>query len=196
MNNQDLLLKTIFACMACDGDIAPEEVQVLREFIADTDLFNELDVEVILKKYVDSINQDGVAFLNDYLSDIAENALSKEEQMRLVDLAFKTIEADKRIEYSEVKFFKKIRVRLTLTDEEILAKYPDKEDFLLPDINVADDPEWNNVTFAEIPLSQNKEPKISKSNIVILSVIAYLIIEIGIDNYCCPLKIFVALSYN
>lgn len=162
MNNQELLLKTIFACMACDGDIAPEEVQVLREFIADTDLFNELDVEVILKKYVDSINQDGVAFLNDYLSDIAENALSKEEQMRLVDLAFKTIEADKRIEYSEVKFFKKIRVRLTLTDEEILAKYPDKEDFLLPDINVADDPEWNNVTFAEIPLSQNKEPKISK----------------------------------
>lgn len=162
MNNQDLLLKTIFACMACDGDIAPEEVQVLREFIADTDLFNELDVEVILKKYVDSINQDGVAFLNDYLSDIAENALSKEEQMRLVDLAFKTIEADKRIEYSEVKFFKKIRVRLTLTDEEILAKYPDKEDFLLPDINVADDPEWNNVTFAEIPLSQNKEPEISK----------------------------------
>ena len=31
MNNQDLLLKTIFACMACDGDIAPEEIQVLRE---------------------------------------------------------------------------------------------------------------------------------------------------------------------
>jgi hypothetical protein len=131
---------------------------VLREFIADTDLFNELDVEVILKKYVDSINQDGVAFLNDYLSDIAENALSKEEQMRLVDLAFKTIEADKRIEYSEVKFFKKIRVRLSLTDEEILAKYPDKEDFLLPDINVADDPEWNNVTFAEITLSLDNEP--------------------------------------
>ena len=138
MNNQDLLLKTIFACMACDGDIAPEEIQVLRELIANTDLFNELDVEVILKKYVDSINQDGVSFL---------------------DLAFKTIEADKRIEYSEVKFFKKIRVRLSLTDEEILAKYPDKEDFLLPDINVADDPEWNNVTFAEITLSLDKDPQ-------------------------------------
>ena len=151
MNNQDLLLKTIFACMACDGDIAPEEIQVLRELIANTDLFNELDVEVILKKYVDSMNK--------YLSDVAEDALSKEEQMCLVDLAFKTIEADKRIEYSEVKFFKKIRVRLSLTDEEILAKYPDKEDFLLPDINVADDPEWNNVTFAEITLSLDKDPQ-------------------------------------
>jgi uncharacterized tellurite resistance protein B-like protein len=144
--------------MACDGDIASEEVQVLRELIANTDLFKELDVEVVLKKYVDSINQDGVSFLNNYLRDIAEDALSKEEQMCLVDLAFKTIEADKRIEYSEVKFFKKIRVRLSLTDEEILAKYPDKEDFLLPDINVADDPEWNNVTFAEITLSLDNEP--------------------------------------
>lgn len=139
--------------MACDGDIASEEIQVLRGLIANTDLFNDLDVEVILKKYVDSINQDGVAFLNKYLSDVAKEALSKEEQMSLIDLAFKTIDADKQIEYSEVKFFKKIRIRLSLTDEEILSKYPDKEDFLLPDINVADDPEWNNVTFAEITLN-------------------------------------------
>ena len=156
MNNQELLLKTIFACMACDGDIATEEVHVLRELIDTTDLFKELDVEVILKKYIDSINKDGVSFLNKYLSDIAEATLSKEEQMYLVDLAFKTIEADKRIEYSEVKFFKKIRVRLSLTDDEILTKHPDKEDFLLPDINVADDPEWNKVTFSEIILSQDK----------------------------------------
>ena len=41
--------------MACDGDIASEEVQVLRELIANTDLFKELDVEVVLKKYVDSL---------------------------------------------------------------------------------------------------------------------------------------------
>ena len=135
MNNQDLFLKTIFACMACDGDIATEEVQLLRELIANTDLFKELDVEVTLKKYIDSINQNGVSFLNQYLSEVAEDELSKEEQMQLVDLAFRTIEADKNIEYSEIKFFKKIRVRLSLTDKEILSKYPDKEDFLLPDIN-------------------------------------------------------------
>lgn len=157
MNNQELLLKTIFACMACDGDIASEEVQVLRELIANTDLFKDLDVEITLKKYVDSINKDGVSFLNKYLSGIAENALSKEEQLCLVGLAFKTIEADKHIEYSEVKFFKKIRFRLTLTDDEIIDEYPDKEDFLLPDINVADEPEWNDVTFREITLDLHNE---------------------------------------
>lgn len=143
--------------MACDGDIAPEEIQVLRELIVNTDLFKDLDVEVILKKYVDSINQDGATFLNKYLSDITEKALSKEEQMCLVGLAFRTIEADKHIEYSEVKFFKKIRFRLTLTDEEIIDEYPDKEDFLLPDINVADEPEWDDVTFREITLGLQNE---------------------------------------
>lgn len=152
MNSKDLLLKTIFACMACDGDIASEEVQLVRELINITNLFNDLDVEEILNKYIDSLNKNGVSFFNQYLSEVAENKLTKEEQMCLVDLAFKTIEADNRIEYSEVKFFKKIRVRLSLTDDEILATFPDKEDFLLPDINVADDLEWNDVTFDEIIL--------------------------------------------
>lgn len=152
MNSQDLLLKTIFACMACDGDIAKEEVKLLHDLIVNTDLFKGLDAEVTLKKYVDSINENGVAFLNQYLSEVAEGKLSKEEQLCLVDLAFKTIEADNRIEYSEVKFFKKIRVRLSLTDEDILAKYPDKEDFLQLDIDVAADLEWSNAIFAEITL--------------------------------------------
>lgn len=164
MKNKELFLKTIFACMACDGNIATEEIQLLRELIAQTDLFNEIDVEVTLKRYVDSINQNGVVFLSQYLNEVADDELSKEEQLCLVDLAFKTIEADNRIEYSEVKFFKKIRVRLSLTDDEILAKYPDKEDFLLPDLNIAEAPEWNNVTFAEITLKVKEisDPKGTK----------------------------------
>lgn len=149
MNSQDLFLKTVFACMACDGDIATQEVQLLRGLISDTDLFKDLDVEAVLNKYVDSINQDGVSFLSKFLSEVSSKELTKDEEMCLVDLAFKTIEADTRIEYAEVKFFKKIRVRLSLTDEEILAKYPEKEDYLLPDINVSDEPEWNNVKFAD-----------------------------------------------
>ena len=152
MKNQDLLLKTIFACMACDGDIATEEIQLLRNLIVNMELFKEIDVEAKLKMYIDSINKNGVSFLNQYLSEVAESELTKDEQMSLVGFAFKTIEADANIEYTEVKFFKKIRSRLSLTDEDILAMYPDKEDFLLPDINVAADPEWNNVRFTEITL--------------------------------------------
>lgn len=154
MELQELYLKTVFSCMACDGDIAPEEIELVKKLASETDLFSGLDVENMINNYVTSINQNGRAFLKSYLNDIAEAELNDNEQMNIVDLAFKTIMADNVIEYAEVKFFKKIRVRLSLSDEAILAKHPDKEDFLLPDINVAEDPDWSDIQFAAISLTQ------------------------------------------
>lgn len=152
MNCKELMLRTIFACMACDGDIATEEIQLLRGLIVDTDLFVDMDVELTLKHYVDDINRNGVSFLNQYLSEVGNGRLSEEDQLQLIDLAFKTIEANNCIEYSEVKFFKKIRARLSVSDEEILARHPGKEVFLLQDINVTADLGWENMTFSEISL--------------------------------------------
>lgn len=64
------------------------------------------------------------------------------------------IEADNHIEYAEAKFFKKIRSRLSISDEQILAQHPGKEDFLLPDIDMIEEPVWDdNITFADICLT-------------------------------------------
>ena len=60
--------------------------------------------------------------------------LSEDEQLLIVKLAIDIIEADNEVLYSEVKFFKRIRRNLTISDEQILEKFPDKEDYLLPDI--------------------------------------------------------------
>ena len=70
MNRKELMLKTTFACMACDGDIAEEEIELLRGLVADTDLFVGLDIEASLKQYVDAINQKGAAFLDQYLNEV------------------------------------------------------------------------------------------------------------------------------
>ena len=79
--------------------------------------------------------------------------LNETEQLLLVSLAIKAIEADNRIEYAEVKFFKKIRSRLSVSDEAILAEHPDKEDFLLPDISIAEAPQWDdNIHFSQITI--------------------------------------------
>lgn len=73
--------------------------------------------------------------------------------MKVVELSIKMIEADNRIDYSEVKFFKKIRSRLSVSDEQILAQHPDKEDFLLSDIDIVEEPVWNDkIIFADICL--------------------------------------------
>lgn len=154
MEIQELYLKTVFSCMACDGDIAPEEVELVKRLTSETDLFGQLDVEKVINDYVSAINQNGQSFLKQYLNDISSAELSEKEQIEIVDLAFKTIMADNVIEYAEVKFFKKIRMRLSLSDDAILANFPDKEDFLLPDINVAEAPNWSNIQFTTISLAK------------------------------------------
>lgn len=71
----------------------------------------------------------------------------------LVSLAFNAIDADNCIAYSEVKFFKKIRSRLSISDEAILEMFPDKEDFLLPDLKVTELPMWDeSIQFAQITI--------------------------------------------
>lgn len=146
-------MKTIFCCMACDGEIAKEEIELVKYLSSEYDIFSEVEIETCLNKWISSINENGALFLKEFLNELSEANLSASEQMLVVDFAIRTIEADKRIEYSEIKFFKKIRNRLSITDEKILEKYPDSEDYLLPDINVSEEPIWkNNVQFSEIYL--------------------------------------------
>lgn len=148
----ELYLKTAFACMACDGNIATEEIALVKTMTEQSDLFSSIDVENKLNDYVEQINKQGKNFLSGYLSDIAKSKLSEKEEMELVRIAIQTIEADNRIEYSEISFFKKIRQRLNVSDETILAEFPNKEDYLLPDIKMPEDMTWN-VHFENIQLN-------------------------------------------
>ena len=157
MNTQELYLKTIFCCMACDGDIANEEIALVHDITSKQDVFDGMDVNAVINGYVASINANGALFLKQYLKELSSQELSNEEQKMIVDFALQTIFADNRIEYSEVKFFKKIRSRLSITDEDILANHPDVEDFLLPDINVAEDPIWENVVFDKINFAEYEQ---------------------------------------
>lgn len=138
METEELLLKTLFCCSACDGDIAIEEVELVKVLADNFDIFKDFDVEGILNTYILEINEQGKTFLKNYLNELSETTLSEKEQLALVDLAIKMIEADNVIQYSEVKFFKKIRNRLSVSDEAILEILPACEDYLLPDISAED----------------------------------------------------------
>lgn len=114
MKINELYLKTVFCCMACDGDIAKEEVSLLRNVTNGSELFSGLDVQSFVNGYVNMINKEGITFLSNYLKEVADTVLSDEQALTLVKLAIDTIEADNNIEYSEVRFFKKIRKRLSI----------------------------------------------------------------------------------
>lgn len=156
MTKEELYLKTIFCCIACDGNIATEEVDMVRNLCAQDRIFHNLDSEEYLNSWITEINEQGGVFLQTYLKEINSVELNKQEQLLLVSLAIKAIEADNSIEYAEVKFFKKIRSKLNISDEAILAEHPDKEDFLLPDINITEIPQWDDSThFSQISIQTN-----------------------------------------
>lgn len=134
MEVSELYLKTAFCCMACDGDIAPKELELIKNYASNSELFSMLDVEGKLNEYVAEINQQGISFLNMFLRDIADLVLTEIQELNIVRIAIQMIEADDKIEYSEISFFKKIRLNLNISDAMILENMPDKEDYLLPDV--------------------------------------------------------------
>ena len=165
MNTNELYLKTAFACMACDGEIADEELQLVKHFAQTSNLFDGLDVENKLNEYVSEINIQGRGFLSAYLKDVAAANMEEAQELEHAKIAVKMIEADNKIEYSEIGFFKRIRNKLNVSDEKLLEIFKDEtlfekfpevepEDFLLPDIMVDDDADWN-VSFENINLSTN-----------------------------------------
>ncbi len=152
--------------MACDGDIANEELLLIKKVAQDSTRFGDLDIESKLNKYVEEINSQGKVFLNTYIKNVSEAKLDEQQELNLAEIAIKMIEADNRIEYSEISFFKRIRLKLKVQDEKLLdlfkeetlfEKFPEvkPEDFLLPDISVPEEI-WTEVKFDEISFNFDK----------------------------------------
>ena len=122
MEQNELLLRTAFACMACDGDIASEEVELIKQMSDEKHLFGDIDIDKELDKLVKEINSKGKGFLKHYLTSLSEEELTEEQELRVVDIAVRTIRADNVIQYSEIKFFKVLRSNLKIVSDETLLK--------------------------------------------------------------------------
>lgn len=154
MEVKELYLKTLFCCSACDGEIAPEEVSLVKQISENDRAFDGMDVEGVLNQYVEQINNKGRAFLQEYLRAVGDTNLSDSETLKLIELAVKMIEANQQVLYSEVKFFKKIRSNLRISDSEILKALPEAEYYLLPDVMVdSKEDDWSEISFAPISFS-------------------------------------------
>jgi len=136
MEQNELLLRTAFACMSCDGEIAAEEVDLIKQMASEKHLFGDIDINSELDKLVNEINIKGKGFLKQYLVCLAEQNLSEEQELNVANVAVQTIRSDNKIEYSEIKFFKVLRSNLkVVSDETLLGKIEGiDENYLAQDI--------------------------------------------------------------
>jgi uncharacterized tellurite resistance protein B-like protein len=129
-----LLLKTAFCCMASDGNIDKREIALIKSMCEKSPLFKDFNFQEEINSLVSKINTRGKEFITYYFDLLGKSTLTEQEELTLIDFAIQTIKADEQIEYSEIKFFKNIRHRLKVSDKDILAVFPDIEQFLEEDI--------------------------------------------------------------
>ena len=129
-----LLLKTAFCCMASDGNIDKREIALIKTMCSNSPLFKDFNFQDEINSLVNKINTRGKEFISYYFNLLSHSTLTEKEELLLIDFAIQTIKADEEIVYSEIKFFKNIRHRLNVSDEIILANYPDIEQFLEEDV--------------------------------------------------------------
>lgn len=127
----NLLFLTSFCCMACDGEIAKEELIQLKTFSDQEHLFKSINIDEEYKKCLVLLKQLGNDFVKSYLQFIAEIELTENEKLKLLEVAAKTILADNKVEYSEIRFFKKIFYKLNIDESVVLSSLKMIDDYWL-----------------------------------------------------------------
>ena len=125
-----ILFLTSFCCMAIDGEIASEEYSLLKE-MSKQKIFGNIDIITDYNRCIEVLKQDGRNFINSYFQSIDNIQFEEDEKLRIIDVAVKTIYADNKIEYAEVKFFKSLCQHLSVDKDIIVKNNPDVDEYWL-----------------------------------------------------------------
>lgn len=134
--------------MACDGEIAQEEIDLIKSYRDKSHLFDGLDLENRIDEYLQRLKEESIEFFHSLINEITNQNLTTEEEQNIARVSVDMIEADKKVEYSEIAFFKKIRKVLKSSNEVLLEALPeskilpDKEIYVTSDISEDNPFEW------------------------------------------------------
>jgi hypothetical protein len=120
--------------MAADGKIDEREVNIIRTMCEASPYFEGFDHIHEINHLVNMVNENSNEFFQHYFTELENSVLSEEEELTVIDFSIKTINADDTIEYQEIKIFKNIRHRLSVSNESILTRFPNIDYFIEEDI--------------------------------------------------------------
>ncbi len=135
MERSKLLLRTAFVCMASDGSINEQEINLVKSYLTADGLFDANEIDQELEKLISEFNQDSRRFILDYFNMLRSEHLTTDDQVSIAEFAIGIIRADEVIDYREVQFFKHIRSCLAISDCEIINRVEDIEEYLERDIS-------------------------------------------------------------
>jgi len=134
MKNQDFknfLFKSAVMAMACDGNIAEKEINEIKALVANEIYFMDYDFEEPLKKNIDNIKVNGTKAINEYLKEILTHNLNEHQELLVIEVLLRMIEADNKIEVREIKFLQMAKSKLKTDEQTLIIKFPKQINYLI-----------------------------------------------------------------
>lgn len=121
---QETLLKGAVLAMGCDGDIAPSEEELINQMLEEEVFFLGFKYQDLLKEFTQDLKQRGKEAINDFISSLGTSKFKEAQELIMIDVLLRVINADDLIEDSEVKFLQMVKSQLTVSEEELITKFP------------------------------------------------------------------------
>jgi len=118
-----LLFKTAFCCIACDGHIDDREVAEMKYLDKNTSYFGDTDLSQELDALIEDLKSKGKHIVFELFEQIKNSDISFVQELLLLEITFRLIHSDKKIDENEVKFLKLLRTYLKVYDEIIIDRF-------------------------------------------------------------------------
>lgn len=154
-----LLFKTAFCVMACDGNIDESEIEEMKKIDSSTTYFNDIDLSIELDNLISDLKNKNVKIVKNLFDSLRENTLSISQELLILEVTLRIINADNIIDENEVRFLNLIRSKLDVADKIISERFGKisylknlnyeeiqiNESNLINEINITDIKNWEDV---------------------------------------------------
>ena len=128
---QQFLLKSAVTMMGCDGDIDKDEIAEIQNMSDNEIYFLGFDIETPLANGIEYIKSNGKTAVNEYLDELTSAHLNDQQELLLIEVLLRTIEADNKIEDNEVKFLQLVISKLSVDQETLIMNFPKRINILI-----------------------------------------------------------------
>jgi hypothetical protein len=118
-----LLFKVAFCTMACDGHIDEREIDEMKVMDKNTSFFHDIDLSRELSELISELDKNGVQIINDLFKTLKDNILNPIQELIILEVALRIINADDKHDENEIKFIHFLRANLKLHDKEIVDRF-------------------------------------------------------------------------
>lgn len=128
---QDFLFKSAVTVMACDGSIEDGEINEIKKMAENEIYFMGYEYEQPLMDYLNYIKANGKNAINQYLLELSNTDLSDKQELLLIEVLIRTIEADEKANQNEIKFLQMVKSKLKITEDVLISKFPKQTNYLI-----------------------------------------------------------------